>query len=65
MKKENMALLVFYIDDILLIENAIKSCLISKVGLSKQFQIKNLGEINYVLAIQLILDGKDKLLALP
>ena len=59
-----MAFLVFYADDILLIENDVKALSNVKKWLVEQFQMKDLGEASYILGIQIIRDRKNKLLAL-
>ena len=43
--------LVLYVDDIILIGNNMKVLSDVKVWLSKQFQMKDLGEASYVLGI--------------
>ena len=48
-----MIFLVFYVDDILLIGNDVGVMSTRKVQLSKEFDIKDFGEANYVLRIQI------------
>ena len=59
-----MVFLVLYVDDILLIGNDVEILSIVKKWLAEQFQMKDLGEVSYVLGIQIIRDRKNKLLAL-
>ena len=56
--------LVLYVDDILLIGNDIEVLSSVKGRLQKQFDMKDLGEANYILGIKLLRDQKDKVLAL-
>ena len=56
--------LVLYVDDILLIENDVKVLSSVKGWLQKQFDMKDLGEANYILGIKLLQDRKNKVLAL-
>ena len=56
--------LVLYVDDILLIGNDKQVLSGVKDWLHKQFDMKDLGEANYILGIKLIRDQKNKLLAL-
>ena len=56
--------LVLYIYDILLIGNSVKVLLDVKGYLKKQFDMKDLGEANYILGIKLLQDQKNKVLAL-
>ena len=48
--------LVLYVDEILLIGNSVKVLLGVKGYLKKQFDIKDLGEANYILGIKLLQD---------
>ena len=45
--------LVLYVDDILLIGNAIQVMSLVKIWLSSQFDMKDLGEASYILGIKL------------
>ena len=54
--------LVLYIDDILLIGNDIEVLSSVKGWLQKQFDMKDLGEANYILGIKLLRDRKNKVL---
>ena len=56
--------LVLYVDDILLIGNDKQVLSGVKDWLHKQFDMKDLGEANYILGIKLVRDRKNKLLAL-
>ena len=56
--------LVLYVDDILLIGNDIEVLSSVKGWLQKQFDMKDLGEANYILGIKLLRDRKNKVLAL-
>ena len=59
-----MIFLLLYIDDILLIGNDVKVLSDVKVWLANQFQMKDLGEVSYILGIQIIRDHKKRLLAM-
>ena len=56
--------LVLYVDDILLIGNDIEVLSSVKGWLQKKFDMKDLGEANYILEIKLLRDRKNKVLAL-
>ena len=56
--------LVLYVDDILLIKNDIEVLSDVKDWLKNQFEMKDLGEANYILGIKILRDRKNKLLAL-
>ena len=56
--------LVLYVDDILLIGNDVGVMSSVKVWLSSQFDIKDLGEANFILGIKLWRDHKNKMLGL-
>ncbi|GER47805.1 gag-pol polyprotein [Striga asiatica] len=56
--------LVLYVDDILLIGNSKKELSDVKVWLSKQFDMKDLGEAGHILGIRLIRDRKKRMLCL-
>ena len=56
--------LVLYVDDILLIGNDIGVMSLVKVWLSSQFDMKDLGEANFILGIKLWRDCKNKILGL-
>ena len=59
-----MIFLLLYVDDILLIGNDIGSLTAIKVWLAKQFDMKDLGEANYVLGIQILRNRKNRSIAL-
>ena len=61
---QKVVFLVLYVDDILLIGNDKQVLSGVKDWLHKQFDMKDLGEANYILGIKLIRDRKIKLLAL-
>ena len=56
--------LVLYVDDILLIGNDVGVMSSVKVWLSSQFDMKDLGEANFILGIKLWRDRKNKMLGL-
>ena len=56
--------LVLYVDDILLIGNDVGVMTSVKVWLSSQFDMKDLGEANFILGIELWQDRKNKMLDL-
>ena len=53
-----------YVDDILLIGNNIETLSNIKKWLAEKFQMKDLGEANYVLGIRIYRDRKRRTLAL-
>ena len=63
-KEKKVVFLVLYVDDILLIGNDVETLSNVKKWLAEQFQMKDLGEVTYILGIQIIRDHKNKLLAL-
>ena len=56
--------LILYVDDILLIGNDVAVLSIVKVWLASTFDMKDLGEVSYILRIQLIRDQKRKIMGL-
>ena len=58
-----MVFLVLYIDDIILIGNDVETLSNVQKWLAEQFQMKDLGEVSYILGIQIIRDRKKKHLA--
>ena len=56
--------LVLYVDDIILIRNDAGVMSSVKVWLSSQFDMKDLGEANFILGIKLWQDHKNKMLGL-
>ena len=59
-----VAFLVLYVDDILLIGNDVGFLTDIKHWLATQFQMKDLGEAQFVLGIQIVRNRKNKTLAL-
>jgi hypothetical protein len=59
-----VALLVLYVDDILLIGNDVKLLNSVKEYFNNQFSMKDLGEATYVLGIKIYRDRSRRLLAL-
>ena len=55
-----MIFLILYVDDILLIRNDVGKLFDVKVWLAKQFGMKDLGEVAYVLGIQIFKDQKNR-----
>ena len=55
--------LILYVDDILLIRNDFEMSKV-KIQLATQFQMKDLGEAQYVIGIKIIRDRKNKIIAL-
>ncbi|MCV5002720.1 reverse transcriptase domain-containing protein, partial [Escherichia coli] len=62
--EQTVVFLVLYVDDILLIGNNVVKLSEVKNWLAEQFQMKDLGNANYVLGIQILRDRKNKLLIL-
>ena len=56
--------LVLYVGDILLIVNSVKVLLDMKGYLKNKFDMKDLGEANYILGIKLLRVRKNRLLTL-
>ena len=56
--------LVLYVDDILLIGNDVRVMSSVKIWLSSQFDMKDLGEANFILGIKLWRDQKNRMLGL-
>ncbi|KAL5563191.1 hypothetical protein UlMin_032938 [Ulmus minor] len=63
-KDGKVVFLILYVDDILIIGNNVGSLTSVKMWLTKQFQMKDLGEASYVLGIRIFRDRKNKMLAL-
>ena len=59
-----MAFLVLYVDDILLIGNNVGMLSIVKVWLANTFDMKDLGELSYILGIKLFRDRKRRIMGL-
>ncbi|KAL0554623.1 hypothetical protein IC582_008549 [Cucumis melo] len=62
--KTTVTFLVLYVDDILLIGNDIGHLTDIKEWLATQFQMKNLGNAQYVLGFQIVWNRKNKTLAM-
>ncbi|KAL0395095.1 UNVERIFIED_CONTAM: Retrovirus-related Pol polyprotein from transposon TNT 1-94 [Sesamum latifolium] len=60
----SVAYLVFYVDDILLIENDVKMLGDIKAWLSTQFSMKDMGEASYILGIKIYKDRSKRMLGL-
>ena len=56
--------LVLYVDNILLIGNDVRVMSLIKIWLSSQFDMKDLGEANFILEIKLWRDRKNRMLGL-
>ena len=56
--------LILYVDDILLIGNDVGVMLSVTIWLLSQFDIKDLGEANYIIRIKLWRDRKNRMLCL-
>ena len=65
-KKSGSAIvfLVLYVDDILLIGNDVLVLQSVKIWLSKNFSMKDLGEVTYILGIKISRDRSNRLLGL-
>ena len=59
-----MVFLISYVDNILLVGNDFELLSKVKIQLATQFQIKDLGEAQYVLGIKIIRDRKNKIISL-
>ena len=53
-----------YVDDILLAGNDMKMIVTTKMWLSSIFEMKDMGEANYVLGVKIFRDRSKKLLGL-
>ena len=51
-----------YVDDILLVGNDMKMIVTTKMWLSSIFEMKDMGEANYVLGVKVLRDCSKKLL---
>ena len=56
--------LILYVDDILIIGNDVGTLSSVKVWLSKQFDMKDLGEASHILGIKLLRDRQKRMLGL-
>ena len=64
MQNDIVVFLILYMDDILWIGNDFEMFSKVKIQLATQFQMKNLGEVQYVLGIKIIRDKNNKIIAL-
>ena len=64
MQNDIVVFLILYVDEILLIVNDFEMLSKVKIHLATQFQMKDLGEAQYVLGIKIIRDSKNKIIAL-
>ena len=60
----DLIILSLYVDDILIAGNRVESICEAKDFLKSQFEMKDLGEVSYVLGIQIIRDRKSRILQL-
>ena len=66
-KKVQVSMIVFmllYVNDILLISNDVGLLSSAKIWFSTQFQMKDLGEVQYILRIKVLRDHKNRKIAL-
>ena len=56
--------LLLYVEDILLIANDVGVRSLVKIWLSSQFDMKDLGEANFIIGIKLWRDRKNRMLGL-
>ena len=64
MQNDIVVFLILYEDDILLIRNDFEMLSKVKIQLATQFQMKDLGEVQYVLGVKIVRDRKNKIIAL-
>ena len=57
-------LILYMTDDILIAGNEMSSIVTTREWLSSQFEIKDMGEANYVLGVKIVRDWQKKLLCL-
>ena len=62
-KEKSAVFLVLYVDDILLMGDNVKLLTEVKDWLATLFKMKDLGNTNYVLGIQILRDKKNRVLA--
>ena len=63
--KDSFLILSLYVDDILLAENDMKLIVATKKWLSSNFEMKDMGEVNFVLRVKILRDcSKDFLVCL-
>ena len=56
--------MILYVDDILLIGNDVRLLSLVKIWLSTQFQMKDLGETQYIIGIKVLRNHKNRKLTL-
>ena len=61
---KSLLILFVYVDDILLAGNDMKMIVTTKMWLSSIFEMKDMGEANYVLGVKFLRDCSKKLLGL-
>ena len=59
---KSLLILFVYVDDILLAGNDMKMIVTTKMWLSSIFEMKDMGEANYVLGVKILRDCSKKLL---
>ena len=64
MQDDIVVFLILYVDALLLIGNDFEMLLKVKIQLATQFQMKDLGEAQYVIGIKIIQDIKNKIITL-
>ena len=62
--KGSFIILSLYVDDILLTGNVIKMIIATKGWLSSNFEMKDMGEVDYILGIKILKDHSMKCLGL-
>ena len=62
--KKSILILSLYVEDIFLARNDMSVIFATKEWLSSQFEIKDMGEANYVLGVKVVRDRQKKLLCL-
>ena len=53
-----------YVDDILLVGNDMEMIIATKGWLSSNFEMKDMGEVDYILGVKILKDHSKKLLCL-
>ena len=62
--KESFLILTLYVDDILLVGNDKEIIVITKTWLSLNFEMKEMGEVSYVLKVKIFTDRFGKFFGL-
>ena len=62
--KGSFIILSLYVDDILLADNDMEMIIATKGWLSSKFEMKDMGEANYILGVKILRDHSKKLLGL-